>query len=636
MTLIKRVSNSDRRYLRQLPSDTQCLLHGLFVVREYTGEPEIQRVWRLKDALSAIDRHRLYHFVTSEFSCVHEERNWKGLDITVRFRIRICPTEKGFARWLTEDSDAWDGTRTEICAAALEALVQNDARYGLALYVRKCLENANLGLLKEYGAKSWPDSATRRLCVPWLEVACVEDVGCLPARRASSPEDRGPDSGNKAPGRAGGAQVDNGVVQPDAVLMGRYKLVRKLGGGGMGEAWLAEDQRLDHVPVTVKLIHSSAAESDCFWEDFKNEALALRALNNPNIARFYDCHTEIAGMPFMVLEYVEGESLLERVDSKTIAVNEGRLQRNPCSEEDVRRLLMPIAKALDYCHERGVFHRDIKSSNILVRSDGTPILTDFGIAHRVRGGRELTMRHFCSGTLPYMPPECIAPGAEKGLPIAVSEEELPRLLAAGDIYSFAMTAYECLTGTLPLATIDEVLRVIPPIPPVGGPFARNIMLALSKDWKARPKTCLQLFEGAVRSPSSVPGPQKGSVSQPPTLRYLCERYRNMLADSANEHRKFPNDQVEVGVANDFVDLQKRLLEMSDDDLPSLDEGKLAEFFAEVQGKRDAYCKDKPHSPYFVEHRRLSIQLSLERTSTSSPVLAALSNSISPKTVRRRR
>lgn len=637
MLLIKRIDSNDGRYLRQMPPDTQGLLHGLYAVREYTGETEVQRVWRLKEALSIIGRHRLYHVVSSEFPCEYTEQDWNGLDITVSLRLRINPVEKGFARWLTEDSDAWDGTRTKICSPALEALVRDDTRYGLASYVRACLEKANLELLKTYGSKSWPDSVTRRLCMPWLEIVRVEDVRCLPTQQVPSLADVGPHSECNAPSLKNEAQVDNDVIQPGVVLMDRYRLVRKLGDGGMGEAWLAEDLRLDHVPVTIKLIHSSVVESDCFWEDFKNEALALRALNSPNIARFYDCHTEIPGMPFMVLEYVEGESLLESVISKTIAVNEGRIQRNPRSEEDVRHLLMPIAVALDYCHERGVFHRDIKSPNILVRNDGTPVLTDFGIAHRVRGGRELTMRHFCSGTLPYMPPECIVPGAKPGRSIAVPEKELPRLLAAGDIYSFAMTAYECLTGTLPLATIDEVLHVIPPSPSVDTPFTRNIMLALSKDWEVRPKTCMQLFEGRAPSASSASRPQKRIESKSePTLCDLCGRYRNMLAESANEHRKYPDDPIEAAVVKELESFQNGLRDMSDDDVSELDEVRLSRFFEMVQKSRDAYRMKKPYRPYFVEHRRLSIQISLEGASTPSSALAALSNSINPETVRRRK
>lgn len=441
MTLIKRVSNSDRRYLRQLPSDTQGLLHGLFVVREYTGEPEIQRVWRLKDALSAIDRHRLYHFVASEFSCVHEERNWKGLDITVRFRIRICPTEKGFARWLLmEDTGAWDDTRTKIYASDLEAVIQSDTQYGLVSYVRACLNQVHLELLKDHGAASWPYSIATKFRMPWLEVVSVEDVKCLPHT----------------------ATVRVVDVRPGTVLCGQYKLVNRLGQGGMGQVWKAEDLSL-HTNVAIKVLAENAAQD--LTDTIEKEARVLKSLAHENIANMRGYHID-GNVSFMVIDFVEGCSLEDILLQRKN--NQGRL-----TDEEVLEWLKPIASAIDYVHKKNVVHRDIKPQNIMIgRKAGDdkniplrPFLCDFGIA-----SKNSNVTQAAWGTPPYCAPE-ITPGAE--------------VTAAADIYSFSVMLFRCLTGKFPFATdSDGACKSC---------YIGSVKKGLSRRAVNRPQKCLDLF-----------------------------------------------------------------------------------------------------------------------------------------------
>lgn len=434
MTLIKRVSKSERRYLRQLPSDTLGCLDGLFVVRKYImGEPEIEQVSNLEDALSAIDHgHRLYHFETSEFSCVHEERNWKGQDITVRFRIRIWPTEKGFARWLlNEDTGAWDDTRTKIYASDLEAVLQRDTQYGLASYVRTCLNHVvHLKLLKDNGAKSWPREVKPKLSMPWLEVVGAEDVKCMPH------------------------VVD---IRSGTVLCGQYKLVKRLGQGGMGQVWKAEHIRL-HKNFAVKILSENADEK--LASTIKSEADVLSNLGHPNIANMRG-YNEDGNVSFMIIDFVEGRTL------EDVLLEKGKL-----SDAEVLKWLKPIASAIDYVHERGWVHRDIKPQNIMIGyrandKDKTPwpFLCDFGIA-----SKNSNVTQAAWGTPPYCAPE-ITPGAE--------------VTAAADIYSFAVMLFRCLTGKFPFSTdSDGACKSC---------YIGSVKKGLSSSAVDRPQKCLDLF-----------------------------------------------------------------------------------------------------------------------------------------------
>ncbi len=435
--LIKRIESNDKRYLRALPHDTQGQIHGLFVVRHYTGESEIQRVWRLKEALSILSRHGLYHVVENEFSCEYKERNWNGLDITVRLRIRICPSEKGFARWLLlEDTGVWDNTRTIIYAPALEAVVQTDAQYGLSSYVRTCLERANPNLLKDRGAESWPSSVSPRLRMSWLEVVGVEDVKCLPHTDTVRVVD----------------------IRPGTVLCEQYKLVKRLGQGGMGQVWKAEHIRL-HKNFAVKILSENADEK--LASTIKSEADVLSNLGHPNIANMRG-YNEDGNVSFMIIDFVEGRTL------EDVLLEKGKL-----SDAEVLKWLKPIASAIDYVHEMELVHRDIKPQNIMIGyrandKDKTPrpFLCDFGIA-----SKNSNVTQTAWGTPPYCAPE-ITPGAE--------------VTAAADIYSFAVMLFRCLTGKFPFATDSDVSCK-------SCCYLGSIKKGLSRRAVNRPQKCLDLF-----------------------------------------------------------------------------------------------------------------------------------------------
>lgn len=443
MTLIKRVSNSDKRYLRQLPSDTQGSLHGLFVVCEYTGEPEIKRVWRLEDALSTLDRHRLYHLAASEFICEYEERNWKGYDISVCLRLNIDPSEKGFARWLITERGVWDESGVTIYAPALETVVKNDGKYGLGAYVRKCLSEIDPGLLKVNGADSWPISCRTKLKMPWLEIVDVEDVKCQPHAET----------------------VKAVAIQPGTVLCNQYRLVRKLGQGGMGQVWKAEDILLRKI-FAVKILAENAGVN--LAENIRSEADVLSELRHPNIATMRGYHVD-GNVSFMLMDFVDGRSLEDIL-----------LQNGKITEEEAVRLLRPIAEAIDYVHDNERVHRDIKPANIMVgkisssAKENSAFLCDFGIA-----SKNLNVTNTGWGTPVYCAPE-VMPGVE--------------VTASADIFSFAVTLYQCLTdGKCPFESRTEVYtKTLTPLPNTIS-FGRMVMQGLSKDPNCRPKTCVELF-----------------------------------------------------------------------------------------------------------------------------------------------
>lgn len=195
----------------------------------------------------------------------------------------------------------------------------------------------------------------------------------------------------------------------------RYRLLRRVGVGGMGTVWEAEDERLGR-QVAVKLLHVSD-ESDGDVR-FLREAQVGATLSHPSIVTVYDVLELDEGIA-LIMEYVEGQNLRERLRAG------GRLP-----PKEAVAVLRPVAAALDAAHAQGVVHRDVKPANILLGKDGRVRLADLGIAF-LREGTRLTRPGVVMGTAPYMPPEQLERGA--GSP-------------AGDVYALGAVAFEALSG----------------------------------------------------------------------------------------------------------------------------------------------------------------------------------------------
>ena len=256
-----------------------------------------------------------------------------------------------------------------------------------------------------------------------------------------------------------------------SVLAGRYRIVRQLGAGGMGSVWLAEDTQLDGKLFAIKTLPSILVANKRAYKQLKSEALVAMKLIHPNIVQVR-AFEENDGNPFLVMDYICGKSL------DRCLVDWGNL-----TSDEVSSFLKPIAEALDYAHSKGVVHRDVKPSNIIVGEDGTPYVLDFGIAREIQETMTFVTGKMSSGTLMYMSPEQLHGHAPKKFQ---------------DIYSFAAMVYECLTGKPPFyrGQIEHQIDHDEPAPLSGDiAIASSVMAGLAKKPDDRPKSCVAVLEG---------------------------------------------------------------------------------------------------------------------------------------------
>jgi serine/threonine protein kinase len=242
------------------------------------------------------------------------------------------------------------------------------------------------------------------------------------------------------------------MIAPDQML-GAYKLLARVGAGGMGEVWKAEDTRLGRT-VAIKILPQQIASDTEAIARMRREARTAAGLYHPNIATIHSFE-EAEGQTFIVMEFVDGEPL-----SKLIA-------RGPLQESEVCRIGRGVAEALSEAHEQGIVHRDIKPDNIIVRDQRVKVL-DFGIAKRV--GVEsiasndptafVTQQGMIVGTVHYMSPE-----QALGKPLD----------ARTDLFSLGIVLYQAATGRLPFhgetvtETITRIVRDEPEPPRVANP-----------------------------------------------------------------------------------------------------------------------------------------------------------------------
>lgn len=259
------------------------------------------------------------------------------------------------------------------------------------------------------------------------------------------------------------------------VLSGRYKIVHQLGQGGMGSVWLAEDLKLDGRRVAIKMLPSILVSNKRAYNQVKREALVSLKLSHPNIAAVRAFEEE-QGNPFLVMDYIEGQTLDDMLGE------EGRL-----SESATIRLLTPIADALDYAHKQGVVHRDVKPGNVMISTDGTPYILDFGIAREVQETMTRVTGAQSSGTLMYMSPEQLH-----------GKEPTP----AQDIYAFAAMVYECVSGRPPFSRGQIEYQIEHDIPEKLDPAIRLadvIQKGLAKTAEDRPTSCKALLDANYHS-----------------------------------------------------------------------------------------------------------------------------------------
>ena len=203
------------------------------------------------------------------------------------------------------------------------------------------------------------------------------------------------------------------------VFDGRYRVVRKLGAGGMADVYLAEDQELGR-RVAIKILNDRHAHDDQFVERFRREAKNAAGLSHPNIVSIYD-RGEAEGTYYIAMEYLDGRTLKELI-----------VARGPSPTHVAIDYARQILGAIGFAHRHGIVHRDIKPHNVVVGADGRLKVTDFGIARS--GASQMTEAGSIIGTAQYLSPE-----QARGAPVD----------ATSDVYSVGIVLYEMLTGKVP-------------------------------------------------------------------------------------------------------------------------------------------------------------------------------------------
>jgi serine/threonine protein kinase len=275
-----------------------------------------------------------------------------------------------------------------------------------------------------------------------------------------------------------------------------YRMIRRIGAGGMGEVYLAQDLRLDR-QVAIKILPAADLVDESARKRLLREALAAASLDHPFICKIFDAGDD-GGQPFIAMEYVDGTTLKDRIAR----------DRMPLTA--ALRLASEIAEALDAAHRKGIVHRDLKPANVMVAADGHVKVMDFGVAARVSLPEDagtisaITVRGETTGTLAYMSPEQL-----RG----------DQVDARSDVFAFGVLLYEMLTGTHPFlrptqpATAAAILNDTPsPLnqyidhPPPLLDHILTRLLAKSPDDRHPSLRETQLELGAVLDPSTSRAP----------------------------------------------------------------------------------------------------------------------------------
>ena len=262
---------------------------------------------------------------------------------------------------------------------------------------------------------------------------------------------------------------------------GPYRIVGPLGRGGMATVYRARDLSLER-DVALKVLPAEFLHDAAFAERFKQEARVAARLEHPHIVPVHGFGIE-QGAPWMAMRLITGGSLADRV------------RRGPLAPGALAALLRDVAGALDYAHDRGVVHRDVKPANVLLDEGGRAYLADFGIARMLEGSAVVTTTGMIQGTPSYMAPE------------QAMGEKVDRL---ADVYALGMVAFECLTGRVPYTGTTPVAvlmkHVQEPVPepseaevarPLAAVLRRGLAKAKTDRWPSAGAFANALSEAAA-------------------------------------------------------------------------------------------------------------------------------------------
>lgn len=268
---------------------------------------------------------------------------------------------------------------------------------------------------------------------------------------------------------SGVSQIDRSQSSQSAMpqIFGDYKVIREISRGGMGAVYLAYSEKLQTEVALKTLLAGQLAGEEAVMR-FRLEAQATARLTHPNIVSVHDIG-ESDGHHYLVMDYIEGQSL------KALT-----LQNGPYRSHEAGKIILKLAKALRYAHERGILHRDIKPENVLMRAhDDEVLLTDFGLAKDMNAGtgRGLTMTGQIMGT-----PEFMSPEQADGRAALIDQRS--------DIYSLGATLYQLLTGSPPFTgeTLTNILKAIMTDEPVA---PSKLVKGVDRDLEVIALKCLE-------------------------------------------------------------------------------------------------------------------------------------------------
>lgn len=322
-------------------------------------------------------------------------------------------------------------------------------------------------------------------------------------------------------------------VSEGSTVDGRYRVLRRLGGGGMADVWLAEDTHLQR-RVALKVLHKRFAQDREFVERFRREAEAAAGLQHPDIVSVFD-RGAFEGTYYIAMQYVEGPTLKQMIDSGL-------------TPEQAVPLIRQVLEAARFAHRNGIVHRDLKPQNVIVDGEGKAVVTDFGIARA--GVSEITQTGSVMGTPHYLSPE-----QAQGFDVT----------AVSDLYSVGVILYEALTGRVPFEADSAVAVAMKQVsqtpqrpssinPRVSPALDAVVMRALEKEPGQRFQNA-DAFIAALDEAMKNPGSGEGTAdfaALPPVVAVPVEGEEEI--DPEEERRKRRRRWIAAGVAAILIGL----------------------------------------------------------------------------------
>ena len=285
--------------------------------------------------------------------------------------------------------------------------------------------------------------------------------------------------------------------------VGSYAIIREIGRGGMGVVYLARDPKLDR-HVAIKALPDDLAHDEERLARFEREARTLASLSHPNIAGIYAVE-EHDGRRYLVLEYIEGQTLDDRLDSGALAV------------DDALEVCTQIAAGVEAAHEAGIVHRDLKPGNVMITTEGAVKVVDFGLARTTEASSMSSLSEQPTIKTPHSP---TIPGAILGTAPYMSPEQARgrKVDHRSDIWSFGVVLYECLAGASPFVgetvsdSIGAILHAEPDwslLPAATPPTVQMLVRrCLQRDRKRRLQN---MGDGRIELEAAIEDPTSGSM-----------------------------------------------------------------------------------------------------------------------------